>query len=64
MHTPVPPFNSTPAPAPTGLVRNALHEDVQWNRPIFRAPPLQLDPQSFDTSAFAEDLRRIGFGQH
>ena len=45
------------------MVRTATREDVQWNRPVFKAPPLELHPQAFDATIFAADLRRIGLGQ-
>ena len=44
------------------MVRTATREDVQWNRPIFKAPPLEMFLQHFDATIFAEDLRRIGLG--
>lgn len=42
------------------MVRTVAREDVLWNRPIFKAPPLELHPQAFDASLFAEDLLRVG----
>ena len=45
------------------MVRSATREDVLWNRPVFKAPPLQLHPQAFDARIFAEDLKRIGLVQ-
>ena len=45
------------------MVQVATREDVQWNRRIFRAPPLELHPQAFDATLFAQDLRRIGLVQ-
>jgi hypothetical protein len=60
MHFPVPDFQPKPAPEPAAMVRIATREDVQWNRRIFKAPPLQLHPQAFDATKFAQDLRRIG----
>ena len=42
------------------MVRTATREDVLWNRPIFKAPPLEFHPQAFDPERFAQDLRRIG----
>ena len=41
------------------MVRSVAREDVQWNRPIFKAPPLDvLVPKVFDATIFADDLRR------
>jgi hypothetical protein len=34
-----------------------------WNRPVFRAPPLELSLKHIDVQAFAADLRRIGLGE-
>jgi hypothetical protein len=63
MQTPVPYFQQKPPPEPPAMVRTATREDVQWNRPVFKAPPLELHPQAFDATIFAADLRRIGLGQ-
>jgi hypothetical protein len=60
MHFPVQTFQEEPAVQPPALVRTATREDVQWNRRIFKAPPLELHPQAFDATLFAQDLRRIG----
>jgi hypothetical protein len=43
------------------MVSNATREDVQWNRRIFKAPPLEVHPQAFDATLFAQDLRPVGF---
>jgi len=45
------------------MVRISTREDVLWNRPVFKAPPLQLHPQAFDAEMFAQDLRRVGLNQ-
>jgi hypothetical protein len=63
MHSPGPHFQQKPASEPPAMVRSATREDVQWNRPIFKAPPLELFLKQFDATIFAEDLRRIGLGQ-
>jgi hypothetical protein len=60
MHFPTSNFRPPPAPEPPADIRVVAREDVQWNRPVFKAPPLQLDPRKFDTKAFALELRRIG----
>lgn len=44
------------------MIQSATREDVLWNRPIFKAPPLEVHPQAFDATIFAQDLRRIGLG--
>jgi hypothetical protein len=33
---------------------------VQWSRPIFKAPPIQLNPKVVDATVLVADLRRIG----
>lgn len=45
------------------MVRTAAREDVMWDRPVFKAPPLQLHPEAFDATIFARDLCRIGMVQ-
>lgn len=62
MHFPVPNHHLKPAVEPPAMLRTAAR-DVLWNRPVFKAPPLQLHPQAFDIRLFAEDLRRIGLIQ-
>jgi hypothetical protein len=42
------------------MVRSVTREDVMWNRPVFKAPPLELNPKVVDARIFAEDLQRIG----
>jgi len=62
MPFPVQDLPPKPAPEPPAMVRTATREDVQWNRRVFKAPPLELHPQAFDATLFAQDLRRIGSG--
>jgi hypothetical protein len=40
------PFIRVPnvTPEVPAIVRAAGPEDVQWNRPVFKAPPLQVSP--------------------
>jgi len=41
------------------MVQAATREDVdQWNRRIFKAPPLEVHPQAFNATMFAQDLPR------
>ena len=63
MHVAVPNIHPKPVPEPPAMVRSANQGDVLWNRPVFKAPPLELHPQAFDATIFAEDLRRIGMVQ-
>ena len=43
-------FSSAPPPE-TGE-RVVLREDAQWDRPLFRAPPLRVDPPRPDLLDF------------
>lgn len=45
------------------MVRHVGREDVLWNRPVFKAPPLRLNPKFFDAILFAEEFRRISLGE-
>jgi hypothetical protein len=63
MHLPVPNLPPPTTPEPPALVRSAFREDVLWNRPIFKAPPLESFLQSFDATIFAAELRRVGLGE-
>jgi hypothetical protein len=60
MHFPVPHHRLQLAPEPPADVRMVSNADVQWDRPVFKAPPIQLNPKVVDATSFAEDLRRIG----
>ena len=59
MSFPIPSFNPPPLPEPQATVRVVAREDVQWNRPIFKAPPLELFLRGFDARALAQELRSI-----
>jgi hypothetical protein len=62
MNIPIPHFRPTPIPDnPPAMVRVMGREDVLWNRPIFKAPPLELNPL-INPLQLAEDLRRIALG--
>lgn len=63
MHLPFPHFQPIPPAEPAEKERAVIREDVLWDRPVFKAPPLELHLQSFNAALFAEDLRRIGLGQ-
>ena len=58
MHLPPPFVRPQAATEPPALVRVVSREDVMWNRPIFRAPPLKVQPPVFDATIFASDLNR------
>lgn len=54
----VPDFHPKPEAEPLAMVRTATREDVLWNRPVFKAPPLRLHPQAFDVQRFVQELPR------
>jgi hypothetical protein len=56
---PVPQFRPPPLPEPAPVVRIVAREDVQWNRPIFKAPPLEVDPNLFLPAPLAEIFRDL-----
>ncbi len=41
-------------------MRAMTREDVEWNRPLFRAPPLNVLPPLDDVAALAADVVRKG----
>lgn len=63
MHFPVPPLPPQAQPEPPALVRHTVRGDVQWNRPIFKAPPLEPLLRTVDATVIAEELRRVGMSQ-
>ena len=58
MPFPIPEFRPQRTPEPPAMVSYVARSDVTWNRPLFKAPPLVIDPQKFDTKSIAEDVRR------
>ncbi len=53
------PFSRPPvAPEPPALVRLVTREDVMWNRPVFKAPPLEVRPPLEDVATLNSGLRR------
>ena len=63
MPFPVPQFRPPPLAEPTPVVQFVARESVGWDRPIFKAPPLDVFPKMLDSSAVAEDIRRVGLGE-
>lgn len=58
MPLPVPYHDSQPAEAPTAIVRVLNREDIQWNRPLFKAPPLNVVPPIADVAELARAVRK------
>lgn len=46
-----------PADSPA-IVRHMAREDVTWNRPVFKAPPLNVVPPFADISKLVLDIRK------
>jgi hypothetical protein len=62
MHFPIPHFPPPQQPEAQEMVQMELRGDVQWNRPIFKAPPLEPLLRGFDAAAIARELRQVGLG--
>lgn len=59
MHSPIPQFPPSRA-AESHEHARAFLADVQWNRPIFKAPPLEPLLRGFDVAVITQELRRVG----
>lgn len=59
MQMPVPYIRSEPAMPESALVRVMTKEDVMWNRPVFRAPPLVVRPLSAANFFSTESLDSV-----
>lgn len=57
MPLPVPIDHQAP-PSTPAIVRNLSREDVVWNRPVFKAPPLNVVPPFSDISELVAAIRR------
>ena len=61
MPFPVPPFRAQMPSEPPAMVRTVGREDAMWDRPVFKAPPLELPPRLLDARKLAEDLWQVSF---
>jgi len=53
------PFHSQPpASTPSAIVRTFTRQDVLWDRPVFKAPPLHIEPPLADLKELALATRR------
>jgi len=59
---PLPPLKIPTPFDPPAMVHTVAREDVLWDRPVFKAPPLELQLRHLNVRQYAEDLRRIGLG--
>jgi hypothetical protein len=60
MHLPIPNYPPMTAPEPVAMVRNVSRGDVLWDRPIFKAPPLEPLLRGIDAAVIAAELRTVG----
>ncbi len=58
MHLPPPFVCPQAATEPPALVRVLSREDVLWNRPVFKAPPLVVRPPAIEKTVFPADAVR------
>ena len=58
MHLPTPDFRPERTPEPPAMVSVVSRSDVTWNRPVFKAPPLDIVSPAVDPRSVAEELRR------
>jgi len=58
MHLPLPFIRPHAATEPPALVRVVAREDVQWDRPVFKAPPLHVEPPLADLASFGVEVRK------
>ncbi|HVU33062.1 MAG TPA: hypothetical protein VHE61_06485 [Opitutaceae bacterium] len=58
MHFTIPNFRPHRTPEPPAMVRVVGRSDVLWNRPVFKAPPLDVPAPKHDPSVFTDDIRR------
>jgi hypothetical protein len=58
MHPSIPHFQVPPAAEPSAQVRYVL-----WNRPVFRAPPLEPLLRNFKPADLIGELRTVRLGE-
>ena len=59
MHLP-PPIERPPTTTePPALVRVLTREEIHWNKPLFKAPPLKIEPPIADVRSFTADIPKI-----
>ena len=55
---PIPYFRPQVFTEPPAMVRVVACEDVQWNRKLFKAPPLNFLPTAVSPDSFPTNLRK------
>ncbi|MES2694116.1 MAG: hypothetical protein V4773_11635 [Verrucomicrobiota bacterium] len=58
MHLPIPHFPPDSNPTHSFVV-SSVREDVLWDRPVFKAPPLEPLLRGFNAAAFVNELPRV-----
>jgi len=53
-------FHPKSVSEPPAMVKTVTRQDVLWDRPIFKAPPLDVRPATLDAATLADDLRQVG----
>ena len=56
MTLPIPFFRSQPPPEMPAIVRAVSQQDMQWDRPVFKAPPLRVTPPLPDVRDLPADV--------
>jgi hypothetical protein len=51
------PDDAPPVPA---IVRNVMAQSLTWNRPVFKAPPLEVEPPIADVASFISEFAKPG----
>ncbi|MES1166872.1 MAG: hypothetical protein ABUL68_02620, partial [Pseudomonadota bacterium] len=59
VHLPAPISYPQPFTEPPAMVRVVKREDVMWNRPTFKAPPLNVKPTVTPLTSFPANLRKL-----
>jgi hypothetical protein len=59
MHLPPPFVRPQTATEPPALVRVLTREEIHWNRPLFKAPPLEVQPPIADVMSFVSEIPKI-----
>lgn len=54
----LPVHHTPPAEAPSAIVRVLNREDIHWNRPLFKAPPLNVVPPVADVAELVRSVRK------
>jgi hypothetical protein len=49
------PDDAPPVPA---IVRNVMAQSLTWNRPVFKAPPLEVEPPMADVADFISEIAK------